>query len=85
MIDVFDFAEVISDMVICHHNLSNMAITIENLSNIVVFYHNFSGLVVTNNSTLYLLRICHYYAMFYALDVVLLLRSICKPAILSKG
>ena len=84
-IEAPNFAEVISDMVICHHNLSDLVIAIEALSDVVDRHHGLPGLIVTNSGALYPLKACHCCAMFYALDAVLLSRPICKPAALPKG
>ena len=84
-INVSDFAEVISNMVVYHHNFSNLAIGIKTFSDIVVCHHDFSGLVYTNSGTLYPLGTCHCYIMFYVLDTVFLLHPICKPIALPKS
>ena len=84
-IDTPDFAEVISDVVICHHDLLDSAIAMEALSGIVVCHHDLLDSVVTNSNALYPLGTCHYCAMFYALDAVLLSCPICKLAALPKG
>ena len=69
----------------CHHNLSDSAIAIKTLSNVVDCHNGLPSLIVINSGALYPLKGCHCCAMFYALDVVLLLRPICKPATLMKG
>ena len=84
-IDIFDFAQVISNIIACYYNFSDLTITIKAFSNIVVCYHNFLGLVVTNNSALYPFRTYYCYVIFYVLDNILLLYSICKPVALSKS
>lgn len=53
MIDILNFAEVISNMVVCHHNFLDLAIAIETFSNIVICHYNLLGLIVINNGALY--------------------------------
>ena len=53
MIEALNFAKVIFDVVICHHNLSDSAIAIESLSDVVDCHHGLSGSVITNSSALY--------------------------------
>ena len=53
----------------------------EVIFNITVYHYGFLGPVITNSSTLYPLKTCPCYVIFY---IVFLQRSICKPAALPK-
>ena len=63
----------------------NTSSFVEVIFDVVVCHHYFPGSVVINRSAFYLFKAYYYCAMFYALDVILLLRPICKPTTLSKG
>lgn len=43
MINALNFAKVIFDIVVCHHDFSDLAIVIEVILNVVVYQHSFPG------------------------------------------
>lgn len=63
-INIPNFVEVISNVIVYQHNLSDLAIVMEVFSNIVVCHHNLLCLVVINSYAFYPLKICHCYAIF---------------------
>lgn len=51
-----NFAKVISDIVVCHYDLSDLVIAIKTLSDVVICHHDFPGSVITNSNTFYPLK-----------------------------
>ena len=84
-INVLDFVEVISNMIVCYHNHSNLAIAMKAFFNIVVCHHDFLCSIVINSNALYFFKTYNCYTIFQPLDIAILPHSISKSATLSKG
>ena len=87
MIKAPNFAEVISNVIICQHNLSDLAIAIEALSDnkfvTMVFQAWLSPIKVLSIPSKHVSVVLFF--MHQTLDAAILPHSICKSAALPKG